>query len=168
MISQPARAGRITSAGDRIQGEYWYAVYFGPGQRGRHPESDLESYSPTFDVHQLVRDGRFAGHEAFVKRITYLKLAQSLRSHIYALQASRTTFYPYQFKPVLKFLDSWKHRLLIADEVGLGKTIEAGLILTELRARLDLHRVLIVAPSHLLTKWQTEMRTGSPMHRTLN
>lgn len=158
LISQPDRAGRVTSSAARIQGEFWYSVYFGPGQRGRHPESDLEPYSPTFDVRGLAGDGRFAGHEAFVKRITYLKLAQSLRSHIYALQASRTNFYAYQFKPVLKFLDSWKHRLLVADEVGLGKTIEAGLILTELRARLDLQRVLIVAPSHLLTKWQTEMR----------
>lgn len=159
LISQPDRAGRITNAATLIQGEFWYSVYFGPGQRGRHPESDLERYSETFDIHQLVSDGRFAGHEAFVKRITYLKLAQSLRSHIYALQASRTHFFPYQFKPVLKFLDSWRHRLLIADEVGLGKTIEAGLILTELRARLDLTKVVIVAPSHLLTKWQVEMRT---------
>jgi superfamily II DNA or RNA helicase len=159
LISQPDRAGRVTAAGVLIQGEYWYSIYFGPGQRGRHPESDLERYNQTFDIHQLFVDSRFAGHEAFVKRITYLKLAQSLRSHIYALQASKTHFYPYQFKPVLKFLDSWRHRLLIADEVGLGKTIEAGLILTELRARLDLARVLIVAPSHLLTKWQMEMRT---------
>jgi ERCC4-related helicase len=159
LLSQPDRAGRVTASATKVQREYWYSIYFGPGQRGRHPESDLEPYTQTFDVRKLVADGRFAGHEAFVKRITYLKLAQSLRSHIYALQASRTTFYSYQFKPVLKFLDSWKHRLLIADEVGLGKTIEAGLILTELRARLDLQRVLIVAPSHLLTKWQTELRT---------
>ncbi len=159
LVSQPDRAGRVTAPGSLIQGEYWYSIYFGPGQRGRHPESDLERYNPTFDVHELFVHGRFAGHEAFVKRLTYLKLAQSLRSHIYALQASRTHFYPYQFKPVLKFLDSWRHRLLIADEVGLGKTIEAGLILTELRARVDLARVLVIAPSHLLTKWQIEMRS---------
>ena len=109
--SRPDRAGKITGSPQCLQGEYWYPVFFGPGQSGRHPESDLEGYTQTFDTMQLLRDGRFAGREAFAKRLTYLKLARSLRSHVYALQASRTTFYPYQFKPVLKFLDSWKHRL---------------------------------------------------------
>jgi len=156
--SQPDRAGRITSDPVLLQGEYWYPIYFGPGQTGRHPESDLEPYTETTDPLQLLRDSRFAGREAFSKLITQLKLATALRSHIYALQALRTTFYPHQFKPVLKFLESWKHRLLIADEVGLGKTIEAGLILTEFRARFDLDRVLIVPPSHLITKWQQEMK----------
>jgi SNF2 family DNA or RNA helicase len=156
--SQPDRAGKITANPVLLQSEYWYPIYFGPGQTGRHPESDLEPYTETTDPLQLLRDGRFAGREAFSKLMTQLKLATALRSHIYALQASRTTFYPYQFKPVLKFLESWKHRLLIADEVGLGKTIEAGLILTEFRARFDLDRVLIVPPSHLITKWQQEMK----------
>jgi superfamily II DNA or RNA helicase len=156
--SQPDRAGKITADPVLLQGEYWYPIYFGPGQTGRHPESDLEPYTETIDPLQLLPDGRFAGREAFSKLMTQLKLATALRSHIYALQASRTTFYPHQFKPVLKFLESWKHRLLIADEVGLGKTIEAGLILTEFRARFDLDRVLIVPPSHLVSKWQQEMK----------
>ena len=45
---------------------------------------------------------------------------------------------------------------MIADEVGLGKTIEAGLILTELEARKPLERVLIVCPSRLRDKWREE------------
>ena len=53
---------------------------------------------------------------------------------------------------------SERHRLLIADEVGLGKTIEAGLILTELRQRAPMRRVLIIPPSHLIIKWREEMR----------
>src|SRR6267142_2107942 len=75
-----------------------------------------------------------------------------------ALKASRTRFYPYQFKPLIKFLDSPDHRLLICDEVGLGKTIEAGLILTELRARQTIRRVLVVCPSNLTGKWKLELR----------
>jgi len=47
--------------------------------------------------------------------------------------------------------------LLIADEVGLGKTIEAGLIMIEMQARQDLRRILIVCPSNLKYKWQLEM-----------
>src|SRR3546814_14308165 len=49
-------------------------------------------------------------------------------------------------------------RLLIADEVGLGKTIEAGLVWTELEQRERLRRVLVVAPAALVQKWRAEMR----------
>jgi len=102
--------------------------------------------------------GQFAGREAFSKLVTHLKLAVSLRSQIYALDASRTTFYAYQFKPLLKFLESRLSRLLIADEVGLGKTIEAGLILTEMIQRAPMKRILAVVPAHLRIKWQQELR----------
>ena len=54
-------------------------------------------------------------------------------------------------------LDSPDRKLLIADEVGLGKTIEAGLILAELRARLEISRILILCPSRLREKWRLEM-----------
>jgi superfamily II DNA or RNA helicase len=48
--------------------------------------------------------------------------------------------------------------LLLADDVGLGKTIEAGLIIAELMARRRVHRLLIVTPAGpLLEQWQTEM-----------
>ena len=47
--------------------------------------------------------------------------------------------------------------MLVADEVGLGKTIEAGLLWTELEARRQADRVLVVSPSALVGKWQREM-----------
>ena len=59
------------------------------------------------------------------------------------MESTDTDFYPYQFKPVLNLLDSLSKGLLIADEVGLGKTIEAGLIWTELRSRHDANRLLV-------------------------
>jgi len=43
------------------------------------------------------------------------------------MEAAQIDFYPYQFKPVLKFINSPTQRLIIADEVGLGKTIESAL-----------------------------------------
>lgn len=51
-------------------------------------------------------------------------------------------------------------RLLIADEVGVGKTIEAGLILKELQSRQDVESVLVICPKPLITenKWRNEMR----------
>ncbi len=48
---------------------------------------------------------------------------------VYTFYASRTEFQVHQFKPVLKFLASQDQRLLLADEVGLGKTIEAAIVI---------------------------------------
>jgi SNF2-related domain len=50
-------------------------------------------------------------------------------------------------------------RMILADEVGLGKTIEAGLIIKELRARELINRVLIVVPASLQLQWQSELRS---------
>ena len=77
---------------------------------------------------------------------------------MFSFRATRTTFRPYQFKPVIKLLQTGKARLLIADEVGLGKTIEAGLIWTELEARREADRVLVVCPAGLVGKWIEEMQ----------
>lgn len=57
-------------------------------------------------------------------------------------------------KPVLPFLESPSRGLLIADEVGLGKTIEAGLIWIELRARVHARRLLVMCPKMLCNKWR--------------
>jgi SNF2 family DNA or RNA helicase len=50
-------------------------------------------------------------------------------------------------------------RMILADEVGLGKTIEAGLVIKELRARQAVERVLIVVPASLTRQWQSELAT---------
>lgn len=93
----------------------------------------------------------------FGATLTRAKLLGKFANTLFSFRATRTTFRPYQFKPVLKLLQTGKARLLIADEVGLGKTIEAGLIWTELEARNEADRVLIVCPSNLLGKWAEEM-----------
>lgn len=81
-------------------------------------------------------------------------------SSLYSLNAARIDFIPHQFRPVLKFIKSDQPRLLIADSVGVGKTIEAGLILRELQARHNISSVLIICPRPLITeqKWEDEMR----------
>jgi ERCC4-related helicase len=66
---------------------------------------------------------------------------------------------PYQLVPLMRALDMPRPRLLLADGVGLGKTIQAGLIAAELIARRRAHRILIVAPSGpLLSQWEQETR----------
>lgn len=93
-------------------------------------------------------------------RLTALQLTAPSLANLYSLQAGRIDFIPYQFRPVLKFVRADRPRLLIADEVGVGKTIEAGLLLRELQARRPLRSVLIVCSKALVVeeKWQREMR----------
>src|SRR5258706_4671982 len=92
--------------------------------------------------------------------MTALQLNHPSLATLYSLNAARVNFIPYEFRPVLKFIHSDRPRLLIADEVGVGKTIEAGLILRELQARKDVRSVLIICPKPLVTerKWQVELK----------
>ena len=64
----------------------------------------------------------------------------------------------YQLAPALRLLAKPRPSLLVADDVGLGKTIEAGLALLELMARGRASRVLIVSPPGLLDQWRDELR----------
>ena len=63
----------------------------------------------------------------------------------------------YQLVPLLKALQMPRISLLIADDVGLGKTIEAGLILAELLIRHRIRRILIITPASLRDQWKQEM-----------
>lgn len=80
--------------------------------------------------------------------------------NLYSLNAARIDFVPYQFRPALKMIKSDEPRILIADSVGVGKTIEAGLIIKELEARSVLERIMIICPKPLVSerKWEIEMK----------
>ena len=66
---------------------------------------------------------------------------------------------PYQLEPLRKALRMPRVSLFIADDVGLGKTIEAGLILRELLLRQKVHRVVVVAPPSVVLQWKGEMES---------
>jgi SNF2 family DNA or RNA helicase len=65
---------------------------------------------------------------------------------------------PHQLKVIKRVLKNMRGRALLADEVGLGKTIEAGVIMEELKARGLVRRVLIILPSHISDQWKDEMK----------
>ena len=98
--------------------------------------------------------------EALHAALTATQLRHPSTGHLYSLYASRINFVPYQFRPVLKLIQADRPRLLIADEVGVGKTIEAGLILKELQARCELKSVLVICPKPLVAerKWLEELK----------
>ena len=98
--------------------------------------------------------------EALNAALSAFQLKHPSINHLYSLFASRINFVPYQFRPVIKLIKSDRPRMLIADEVGVGKTIEAGLILKELQARHEIKSVLIICPKPLVAerKWLDEMK----------
>jgi ATP-dependent helicase HepA len=144
-------SGMIMEEPIQTDSGWQYKVFFGGNIRRYVDEKDLE-----FVVPEAVKLG---GASDLLRQLLLVKLKTPLADHLYGAYASRTEFQVYQFKPALKFLGNPDQRILIADEVGLGKTIEAGIIYLELQARLDLSRVLIICPPALKYKWQDEMRS---------
>lgn len=71
---------------------------------------------------------------------------------------SRVQLLPHQLWVCHKVNRTWPFRWLVADDVGLGKTIEAGLVLMPLIARAQIRRLLVLAPAKLVPQWQKRMR----------
>ena len=98
--------------------------------------------------------------------LTQRRLEHPATDQFLSYKASKTRLLYHQFLPVKKMLESPDQRLLIADEVGTGKTIEAGLIWSELESRSarGLENVWIVCPKSLVGKWQEEMLQRFDLH----
>lgn len=123
---------------------------------------ELDLLHPFEQVEPIIRDLRtdraaplrnwLVYHQAFL-------LEQALGPHaLLAVQPGRLRMEPYQLVPVIRALRMSRVRMLLADGVGLGKTIQAGLVITELIARRVAHRVLIVSPAGpLLEQWRMEL-----------
>lgn len=103
-------------------------------------------------------------NQVSIKRVrsalTAYQINNPSSSSLYSLNSARIDFVPYQFRPALKMIKADSPRLLVADDVGVGKTIEAGLILKELEARSSINSVLIICPRPLVAekKWEMEMK----------
>lgn len=118
-------------------------------------------YTSQLQAEELVEDNvDLISCDQFHAHLTALQIRYPGLSTLYSLNAARIDFIPYQFRPVLRFIRSDRPRLLIADSVGVGKTIEAGLILRELQARQEVRSVLIICPRALVVenKWRNEMK----------
>lgn len=156
--SRPDAVGVIRDKGylQEATGDWIYRVQFGNATRGV-AENDLESLPTDSTPWDDIRENRLAGDSAFRSLMTFERLRRPPSPIAASFGSAKATFYPFQFKPLLKFLENPRKRLLIADDVGLGKTIEAGYIIRELKSRTSLDRMLLVVPSRLRTKWKDEM-----------
>ncbi|HUT13705.1 MAG TPA: helicase-related protein [Thermoguttaceae bacterium] len=126
-----------------------------------HSGASTTYYASQLQAIQSVADSApWLSLPEFHAHLSALQICQPSLSNLYSLNAAKVDFVPYQYRPVLKFIHSDRPRLLIADGVGVGKTIEAELILRELQARTDVQSVLIICPKPLIVerKWELELK----------
>ena len=94
---------------------------------------------------------------AFLDAVRWGAVTNADRSFLQAPFRSGITIEDYQLDPLVRAIDMARVNLLIADDVGLGKTIEAGLVVQELLVRHRARTVFVVCPASLQMKWQMEM-----------
>jgi len=156
--TDPGRVGVVTGQTRQRGSEVRLQVQF-PDQAQYVPADQLERVAEGGDDPlDLLKRGRLARPVDLRRTLTHARLTGRLANVIYSLDTTGADFYAYQFKPLVKLLNSATTGMLIADEVGLGKTIEAGLIWTELRSRFDYDRLLVLCPAMLREKWRRELR----------
>lgn len=159
LVSDPTRIGVMTGSEQARRGRRLLQVQFTDGLRWV-PEDQIELVGEQRLTPLDMLKGKNLGRPVDLRRtLTHVKLSGRLADVIYSMEATNTDFYAYQFKPVMKILESPSNSILVADEVGLGKTIEAGLIWTELRSRFDMRRLLVLCPAALREKWRRELST---------
>ncbi len=152
LIARPDRIGTVRMHRVAANNAIEYLINFGQGDEQWISEHALSVGDETLPI-------RLVGRPELMRNLALTKMRAGFDDVLYSYLASRTQVEPYQFRPAAKFLDSASHRLLIADEVGLGKTIEAGIIFLEMKARNLMKRVLVVCPSRLRDKWISEFRS---------
>ncbi len=138
-----------------------WTVRLFPEQGGRpqsflYPLTPIEPVASALDNLQEGRIDHF-DHYRLLTNATRLSLVYEY-DKLLSISNSKMIPEAYQLLAVKKVMESLRQRFLIADDVGLGKTIEAGLIVQELTARQRGSRVLIVVPASLQDQWKKEMR----------
>lgn len=156
----PGRRGTLTERERVSAGRRRVQVEWNTGGSQYVPEDQLVVINP--DAVQAspldyLRTGQLASYSTLRRLLTHKRLSGKLADIIYSMNTTGTKYYPFQFKPLVKLLNSATDGILIADEVGLGKTIEAGLIWTEIRHRFDFRNLLVVCPAMLREKWKREL-----------
>ena len=119
------------------------------------------SYSDPRNIRELIKKNHFSSFEMFKLNL----MAQEIKLYrgfdeLISLDSIRTKIdtHLYQMEVAKTVLQEMNSNAILADEVGLGKTIEAGIIMKELLLRGIINSVLIVVPTSLMDQWKVEMR----------
>ena len=96
--------------------------------------------------------------QAFLDAVVWGAATNADRGYLQAPFRSGVSIEDYQLDPLVRAIDMARTNLLIADDVGLGKTIEAGLVIQEMLLRHRARTVLVLCPASLQEKWRVEMQ----------
>ncbi len=158
LINDPGRIGITTEKSVERGNRKLILVRFPTGSEYIYLDQ-LEPIETSEHPLDLFNEKKLSGVKDLRRTLTFERLTGRLIDLIYSMEITNTDFYAYQFKPVLKIMENISKGILIADEVGLGKTIEAGLIWTELMSRYDnFRKLMILCPAVLREKWQLELK----------
>jgi ATP-dependent helicase HepA len=171
LIADHSRSGPIIAELPMSGGQIRFRVFHSPTDIREYQADQIEPANTTPSGNRLIdaiQQQEWLPASQFQARLTAARLADPQVDHLYSLYAGRIQHIPFQFKPLLRFLRADQPRLFIADEVGVGKTIEAGLILKELQSRQRVDNVLVLCPKALVNKWREEMRRFDEDFRPLS
>jgi superfamily II DNA or RNA helicase len=140
----------LSSVEDDALGEELRVVWEAEVGRRIRPQAALPEVAPDgFDDPNSLA--------AFLDAVGWGSVTSAERNTLQAPFRSGITIEEYQLEPLVRALGQPRVNLLIADDVGLGKTIEAGLIVQELLLRHRIRKVMVVCPATLSLKWKGEM-----------
>jgi ATP-dependent helicase HepA len=141
---------------ERVEDADGLLVYHGGGQR--LSESELDDTQPISRADERLISARLDRSDRFDFRLDALgRRAAALRSPAWGLASARIDLIPHQLKVAASAVGRQPLRVLLADEVGLGKTIEAGMIVSRLIATGRAGRVLVLLPESLVHQWFVEL-----------
>ena len=148
--SDSSKKGVIT----KITDDDIYTVFIDGEERTFYPSQLLDISDESKSIIE------FSDYSDFHTYMSATEIREPNNSSLFSLNSGNITYIPYQYRPVLKFIKADEPRILIADSVGVGKTIEAELILKELEARKDVGSVAIICPKPLISekKWEDELK----------
>ena len=134
--------------------EGYLRAFFGVGERRVPVGSIRRALSRTERILRAVDGGAGRGRKAW---LSYEAHALPIMESASALTSAKIDLLPHQVVLTHRIATASPRRYLIADEVGLGKTIETALILRELASRGELHRALMIVPAGLVNNWHREL-----------
>ncbi|MFO7798103.1 MAG: SNF2-related protein, partial [Promethearchaeia archaeon] len=137
-------------------GEISYEILFSNGKRSQVYESNIISHlkkSSKFEISQKKLD---PPQNFLIKYWASLFHSYYTSHQIKCITNSRLSLMPHQINVAHRLSEKYFPRMILADEVGLGKTIEAGIYIKEMMARNLAERILIITPATLINQWKFE------------
>jgi len=154
-------AGQVLRVED-VGGIQQADVLFEQGGERRLETVEVSRLRPARDLWERLAAGDFdLPLDFLLKQLAYQFPLENSGGQ---LSNSRTELLPHQILLAYDVINLPRRRLLVADEVGLGKTIETGIIIRELMARGEAERVLVVCPAGLTKNWRDELEGCFRLH----